>query len=178
MLLTEVFKLALTTFKANIEPDCESFVDLAIDADVINEPLTNAISVNLSDIEALNVFRFDTEILILADVNSILLNLADCVSFTFLDIDADSIKLPVTIPISKNFTFDDAVNVFKLADAVSIICNLELLDPLNDSNELIRSLSVRNTVETEELNSDIFPIKLRIRFPLELSKYSVELPLA
>ncbi len=51
-LVTEVFKLAVVKFKFVIETPCESFVVLAADAELINEPLTTPISVNLVSILA------------------------------------------------------------------------------------------------------------------------------
>ena len=50
-------------FKLLIETSCESFVILAADAELINEPLTTPISVNLSFADAVCAFNAVVEVL-------------------------------------------------------------------------------------------------------------------
>ena len=53
-LVTDVFTLAEVNSKLSNLPSCVSFVVFAVDADVINEPLTTPISVNFVSTEELN----------------------------------------------------------------------------------------------------------------------------
>ena len=69
----------------------------AADAELINEPLTTPISVNLVFAELLNEFMFVIEVFTLADVVSKLDNLPSCVSFVVFAVDAELIKEPVIV---------------------------------------------------------------------------------
>jgi hypothetical protein len=95
---TEVFKLAVV------------LLILVIDTFTLAE--VTSIFVNLPNVEELNEFKFVTEILTLADVDSKLVNLSPCESFVVLAADADAIKLPLTTPISVNLVSADCVNKF------------------------------------------------------------------
>ena len=57
ILVIEVFKLAVVKFIFVILTPCESFVVLAADAELINEPLITPISVNLVSADAVNEFN-------------------------------------------------------------------------------------------------------------------------
>ena len=56
-------------------PSCVSFVVFAVDAEVINEPLTTPISVNCVNTDELNEFILVIEVLTLAEVDSKFVNL-------------------------------------------------------------------------------------------------------
>ena len=104
-----MFKLAVVLLILVIETPCESFVVLAADADVINEPLTTPISVNLVFAEPLNNSKLVVSIIKLA-----------VAVFKFV---IDTFDEPVAV--------SNAVNVDKVSSFTTVVPATNLIDPVD-----------------------------------------------
>ena len=144
-----------------------SFVVLAADAELIKEPLTTPISVNL--------------VSTLPDLDSKLFNLPSCASFVVLAADAELIKLPDTTPISVNLVSADWVNRFwfvfataaadaeliKLPLTTPISVNLSFAEPVNVFKALVDVFELVNEFNAA---TEIFTLaELEFRLVIETS---------
>ena len=171
-LVTEVFKLAVVKFKFVILTSCESFVVLAADAELINEPLTTPISVNLISADAVNefksvvelfedvkLFKAAIEVFTLADVFSKFVNLTKLEPLTTFNAsilicwDADELFNAITevLTLALNefkFVIETPCESFVVLAADAELIKLPLTTPISV-----------NLVSAEELNKFIFVIE-------------------